>query len=384
MSRRLISRSGGTVTAATALPEYEKPSCVLGEDGRRAINNLSNERNNAVYSQNITASLRFIGSSVGDIHERLREQREKLEAMRTRRQEKGMEKTEEEQRLEDHVAELGPRVDALTDSSEKAVRDLIDRMAELEDEAGILEYCYNNTAADSEEMRRWRQENRQDDEEDEIKPPLAPSVLEMYQRQLSSRESEYTALSMRQRYALNNQYVAFKKLWHDSMAGEDGPPLPDSSRWFRPDGQPVMSGIGNGADGADEDEDDDIAVSREVLSINCPLSLMPMQEPYSNRKCKHTFEKSAIIEYLPISGAGVQCPQTGCSEKFSRTQFDHDFYLDQAMIRRIKRARQAQEQQDMEDDEEEEEAEDSTQAEVRVRGQKPAPGRVVKREMRGN
>lgn len=315
MSRRLISRSGGTVTSSAsgiALPEYEPPSYALNEDGRRAIHELSNDRTTAVYLQHMNDSLRFLGSSVGDLHERLREQHHRLETQSARREEKGTDKSAEEQRLEEHISDLETRVEALTNSSEQAVRQLIDRKAELEDEAGVLEYCYNNVESESVAAHSLAQDP-QNDEGDETKPPVS-AVLKVYQDQRSKKEEEYKALSMHQRYALNNDYAAFKKLWHDSMAGEDGPPLPNASRWFRPNGQPVMHGLGSGTGSADDDVDDDIAVSREVLSINCPLTLQPMKEPYSNRKCKHTFEKAAILDYLPLRGGEVQCPQTGCSE----------------------------------------------------------------------
>lgn len=69
-------------------------------------------------------------------------------------------------------------------------------------------------------------------------------------------------------------------------------------------------------------------------------------------------------------------------QKFSRAQFDRDFYLDQVALRRIRRARQAREQQDMmEAEEEEDDNEDGDeQEEFSVRGQKHVPNRPVKRE----
>ncbi|KAH7271236.1 zinc-finger of the MIZ type in Nse subunit-domain-containing protein [Fusarium solani] len=383
MSRRLLNRSGvsssSTATTTTALPEYQPPSCPLSDAARRDLNDLSHARTTVVYQQQLGDSVGLLSSSIGDLHEQLREQRDRLESLRAKRQEKGNEKTPDEERLETHVADLEARVNALTDSFEEAIRVVIDYKAELEDEGLIITDLYNAAAADvAQSQRRPRRgddaESAEEADDDvDSKDLAARSILERFKDMRAKKKTDYTAMDMHQRYALNNDYAGFKKLWHDAMAGEDGPPLPDASRWFRPDGRPVMRATTPGA--ADDDDDDDIAVAREVLSINCPLTLQPMKQPYSNRKCKHTFEKAALLDYLPLRG-DAQCPQTGCSERFSRSRFDHDFYLDQAMVRRIKRARQAQEQHDMdEDDDEGEEDED-----VVVRGHQPVPGRVPKKE----
>ncbi|KAH7185785.1 zinc-finger of the MIZ type in Nse subunit-domain-containing protein [Fusarium flagelliforme] len=371
MSRRLLNRQGGVGPASSSvdLPEYEPPACPLTDNARSKLNDLINTRTNAVYQQQVSESIRLLGLSVGDIHERLRTQSETLAGLKAKREEKGTDKTEDEQRLEAHLAEFQGRVNELTESSEKAVRDLIDRRAELEDEAGLLKELYDTASA---EARQQRQEQEQEGEgSDEREQLAASSVIETFKQLRARKEAEYTTMSARQRYALNNDYAGFKKVWHDAMAGEDGPPLPDASRWFTHDGQPVM----NGADAGAADDDDDIAVARETISINCPLTLQPMKDPYTNRNCKHTFEKSALLEYLPMRGE-AQCPQAGCSQGFARARFDHDFFQDQAMVRRIKRARQAQAQQDMEMDDDDADGDDD----VVVRGQKVASGRVPKKE----
>ncbi|KAM0561106.1 hypothetical protein ACHAPJ_003607 [Fusarium lateritium] len=376
MSRRVLNRPGASSNTSTALPEYEAPACPLTDAARRSLNDLSNTRTTAVYQQQLDESVRLLGFSVSDLHERLRTQREALASQQTRREEKGTDKSADEERLEAHLADFEERINTLTESSEKAIRDLIDRRAELEDEGAILTDVHDAAATEAELQQR--QEQAQQAEEDELRAPLAASsVVRNFKDLRAQKESEYTSLSAHQRYALNNDYAGFKKLWHDAMAGEEGPPLPDASRWFTSDGNPVMSGTAAGPGAADDDEDDDIAVAREVISINCPLTLQPMQDPYTNRNCKHTFEKAALLEYLPMRGES-QCPQAGCSQTFSRARFDHEFYQDQAMMRRIKRVRQAQEQHDMDVDEDDGEGDDD----VRVRGQQAVPGRALKREKR--
>jgi hypothetical protein len=308
MSRRLLNRQGGSSNSSSsvALPDYEPPACPLTDVARRNLNDLSNTRTSAVYQQQVSESIRHLGFSVSDIHERLRTQRENLESQKARREEKGTDKTEDEQRLEAHLADFEERANELTKSSEKAVRELIDRRAELEDEAGILGELYDTTNA---EAHQQRQDQEQQGEEDDRKEQLAASsVIGIFKDLRVKKEAEYKSMSAHERYALNNDYAGFKKLWHDAVAGEEGPPLPDASRWFTQDGEPVMDGAAAGAA-----DDDDIAVARETISINCPLTLQPMKDPYTNRNCKHTFEKSALLEYLPMRGES-QCPQAGCSQ----------------------------------------------------------------------
>ncbi|KAF7515403.1 hypothetical protein G7054_g14597 [Neopestalotiopsis clavispora] len=137
-----------------------------------------------------------------------------------------------------------------------------------------------------------------------------------------------------QRYGLNNDYIQFKKLWHDA-AHRDGKALPDASKWFSSRGGHQQHDGGD-EDGDEEegedDEDDDLIVAREKKDLRCPLSMVMMQEPYTSAKCNHTFEKRAIQEFL-------------------RGHAGHQF-----MLRQIKRAQQEEANDD--DDDEDDEVED--------------------------
>lgn len=316
---RLVSR--GTAAA----PEYEPPACPLNNDARRALGELSNNRGTGFYEAQLKDVVRQLGLGVGDANERLGAQLERLDALRSRRLEKGSDKTDEEVRLEDHLLHLESDVDSLTREAERAVRDAIDKKIELEDEAAVLADLFTTAVTHNIGAAALRRQPDADNEQEvdesaqrDQKQDPVPSTLDAFRERRALKLAEYNdQLTPAQRYARHNDYAGFKKLWHDAAAGEDGPALPDASKWFRSDGQPVMDRPGaaprNSPDGSGADDDDDIAVAREVLSLNCPLTLRPMGEPYSNSKCKHTFEKAAILAYLPPQGT-VQCPQTGCAE----------------------------------------------------------------------
>ncbi|ODA75869.1 hypothetical protein RJ55_08510 [Drechmeria coniospora] len=391
---RLVNRSRVAATPSASsvaeMPSYQPPACPLNDGARRALGDLSSNRGTAPYEMQLKDSTRHLGLAVGDLQERLYARRQRLEGLQDKRSETGADKTAEEVRLEHHMQDFEPQVDALTRESEAAVRSLIDMKAELDDEAALLGDLYTtaatthntNVAAAAQRLAREAEDGNEAEEEKET---VVPSTVDSFRELRGEKHEQYAALGHHQRYGRNNDYVGFKKIWHDAAAGEDGPPLADASKWFRPNGEPVLDRPGasnrrSTMGAADEEEDDDdIAVAREVLSLNCPLTLRPMEEPYSNVKCKHTFEKSAVLGYLQQGGGQVQCPQTGCSETFSKARFNNDFYLDQAMLRKIQRAKQTQRNNELNEDEMEEDPVDGDES-VLMQTQRPAGCRAPKQE----
>ena len=123
------------------------------------------------------------------------------------------------------------------------------------------------------------------------------------------------------RYAQHNDYVGFKKIVHDAQYPEDqAPPLPHASTWFPsetpdPSASNRQSAAGEG-DEAIEDDDEDIVVKSERISIKCPLTLLPMKDPVTSQKCVHSFEKEAIMSMINASeervgGSGRRGTQDG-------------------------------------------------------------------------
>jgi len=103
----------------------------------------------------------------------------------------------------------------------------------------------------------------------------------------------------------NNDYKGFKQTVHDAQnQGENAPPLPKATQWFT-----------NNSDDEDENEDDDIIIAGASTNLNCPITLQTFEVPYSSKACKHTFEKSAIVEMIDTTGTIFQDPKSGKREK---------------------------------------------------------------------
>ena len=99
---------------------------------------------------------------------------------------------------------------------------------------------------------------------------------------------------------------------HDAhYPGDSAPPMPHASTWFanESDDASVPRTRGAAAAAADTIEDDDLTVASERISVNCPITLLPMKEPVTSQKCPHSFEKTAILDMIKISDETV--PGTG-------------------------------------------------------------------------
>ncbi|KAM0741769.1 hypothetical protein ACQRIT_004626 [Beauveria bassiana] len=385
MPQRLVSRAKSSTVNRTAspapsgLPEYEPPEYPLDDAARNALEKLSTDRKQTRYIRNLKSSTTNLANVVGDLQERLRERREHLSKQKRRRKDKDPENGEEDlDALEQHLDEFAHEVDVKSREAEVNLRLLIDHRFALEDEGKVIGELYTSaTNAQAEENTRQLQKERrreeaieiaqangdpippQEEDSEDDKPPPVQSTLETFRKRQDDKRHDYEQLSVQERYSVNNEYANFRKLWHDAAEGDDGPPLPDASRWFGADGAPILPtvalraarGRGLTADHGGNDSDDDIAVAREVTSLRCPLSLEEFVQPYSNRKCKHTFEEEAIRNYLPAGGQ-VQCPQAGCVQVFTSANFAEDFYLDHAILRRLQRKRLQNQLGDMDVDDE--------------------------------
>jgi E3 SUMO-protein ligase NSE2 len=349
------------------MPEYEPPTFALDQRGRQALAELSKNTTEArKYGAELEKSVRLLGESVAEVNDRYTERRQVLARHLERRRERGGEKQEEgdeeeEEEEDDETRALRAAIDILrrevpdlTRRCDEGVREVIDWMVEMEDsrtaaantvqevEQESFRVADRAAAAQARAVRRQQlrerriesgqgikrdndeaeeEEEDQDEEEDADDDEGAEPVkgpLKRLRDNKAQLHADYESKSLYQRYGLNNDYIQFKKLWHDA-AHRDGKALPDASKWFSSRGGQHQQHDGGDEDGDEEegedDEDDDLIVAREKKDLRCPLSMVMMQEPYTSAKCNHTFEKRAIQEFLRgHAGRTARCPQTGCNQ----------------------------------------------------------------------
>ena len=210
----------------------------------------------------------------------------------------------------------------------------------------------------------------------EIAPPdpsEAPTAL--LKAALQAHAKEWKSRSKTDRYTTDNDYVGFKRIVHDAQyQGQNAPPIPHASLWFaeeeRLDGSTIPRSQLRRGNQARDDEDSDVEIAAERVSVKCPLTLLFFKNPVTSTKCPHSFEKAAIEEMLAgtedfeltpeqqievnqirseqarknkakwIGIAYVKCPV--CSTPLTQT----DLRLDQVLKRKTERAQAAARQQE--------------------------------------
>lgn len=358
------------------LPPYEPPNCPLTDDHKRQLNDFCTGRINDTYEKQIAQSAQLLSQSVYGINERVtsRKKTAAQNAERAAKRKHGGDDGEGDdeaaaaaESAEGEVRKLEGEVLNLATQIEEAMRQAVDMQAMVEDEKSTLRELPHLVIARQQGVVEQAQQDREADEED-AEPPEVPGVplLDVLREAYGAKAAEYDRLSPYEKYAVNNKYIDFRQSWHEGLyQNPDDIPLPDATRWFDRDGRPRLETRGGdqqGGAGEDEDmdgdEDDDIQIAREKRSLRCPLALAVIQEPYTCRLCKHSFEKSAITEYIKGGngrGRAASCPVSGCHVVNMTLQ---DLYFDEVLLRRIKRAEQAEREaearssdQDEEDDE---------------------------------
>lgn len=402
----------------------------------RQLNDFCTGRVNDTYEEQIAQSAKLLSQSVYGINERVTNRRKAAaqNAARAAKRKHGADDGEGDdeagaaERAEGAVRELEEEVLGLATQIEEAMREALDMQATLEDEKTTLRDLPKLVAVRQQDVAERAQQDREADEED-ADPPEIPgvSVLDILKQTRDAQAAEYDSLSPYEKYAVNNKYIDFRQSWHEGLyQNPDDIPLPDATRWFDRDGRPKLetrrdeqggeADRGEDQDG-DEEEEDEIQIAREKRSFRCPLSLAVIQEPFTCRLCKHSFEQSAITEYIKGGngrGRMAQCPVPGChvevspplslslpshafpltlrgnslTDTFNQKMTLDDLYFDDALLRRIKRAEQAEREaaarsSDQEDDDPEEDDEEGVSRVSRASRTSTAK-RVKAEHRRGN
>lgn len=154
---------------------------------------------------------------------------------------------------------------------------------------------------------------------------MGQGTVEALKQKIGQHRAAYHASTMTARYASHNDYVGFKKIVHDAhYPGEEAPPMPHASTWFG-EGGGTQNPSKTGPTATQPEEEDDLVMASERISVKCPITLTEMKEPVSSTKCPHNFERQAFLEMvnssdLRVGGDGrrntgtkaMRCPVAGC------------------------------------------------------------------------
>lgn len=269
--------------------------------------------------------------------------------------------------LEVKNQEFKSKVRAMTDRMDANIRKAIDGQEAIESLKQSLNDTASTMIANSQRYEQARsQRAAQQDEEDEEEDvtqitatnrsraaaaaatrdiPLGPAPTETLRQRMQRDQTKYQSLSLAQRYSQHNTYIDFKQRVHENQHDPEKvpPPLPNARSWFPTEGtQPLP---GQTADVNENDSDEDLAFLQETISTKCPLTLVEFNEPVTSNKCKHSYERFAIISLIdaqPRPGGtrgrtqgpkSVACPVSGCSVRLTVA----DLKENAALKRQIKR-----------------------------------------------
>ncbi|KAF3761508.1 hypothetical protein M406DRAFT_239998, partial [Cryphonectria parasitica EP155] len=332
---RAGSRRPQASTAADGdeLPPYESPEFPLDAAGQKQLSDLANGQLNTKLNTHAKRSAELLASTVWAINDGVTSQRKQVAQARARyarrrRRANGESHDDEDDEDDAQVDELDRVVAPLTLEVEEAMREVLDIQAALQDEKEVLGNL-PELVFSAQEARAQEVQEAEDAQEPEVR---VASLVELYELERRRKADEYEKLGAYAKYASNNAYIDFKRQWHEGLYADDDIPVPNPHTWFEGDGRPH---VGLDLGGQQDDSDADIKIAREKRSFRCPLSLVTMSEPYTCRKCNHSFQKEAIMSFIKGGnrrGISKPCPETGCSITLD------DLYYDEPLLRKIKRA----------------------------------------------
>lgn len=381
-----------SVSEATPLPEYETPEAPLTAESQRQIAALLASQHLRTLRTHLQHATEKLTHSGGEVNERLSDARIRYEKLKEARRRQGDEDVDDDESNEEYqrLAEAETRVNAITAQMEEKTRLIVDseiKLQGLTDAMGQIEREEGETVAAALGVRQTRQQRARqranaDEDADGTEDPTDGDYEDVQEREMRERNAQnppsrklvdkltegvqkWDELSLTERYASNNSYIGFYRMVHDSkFPGDDVPPLPHSSTWFEhmedtntQSGAPART-RNQTRRASPASSDDDIAIERERISLKCPLTLTPYQDPVTSTKCPHSFEREAIMDMIkrspttiapPASRRGqrrvhvVKCPV--CSIPLTAD----DLRPDPVLLRRVRRAQELQDREEEDD-----------------------------------
>ena len=249
----------------------------------------------------------YLRVMVAEINERASEEKirrnNRLERMN---RDGGSESATNKRKFDDYQKKIAN----LTQKMDEGIREVIDHQTFSQQ---VPESVNHIITTSKDRQRLQRAEAEQDDDDDADRDQInsransrtvTESASILFKAVKSTAESQWTTQTLTQRYASNETYEIFYKLKFDAQnPGETQAPVPHRDLWFAAEEGRTSQRNTQQDDQNDQEMDDDseIEIGQEKVSCKCPLTLQYFVEPVTSTKCRHSFEKKAILELLENS-----------------------------------------------------------------------------------
>ncbi|KAH8705018.1 mRNA capping enzyme-domain-containing protein [Talaromyces proteolyticus] len=387
-------------------PDYEPLYAPLNAAGQRALAALLSAPSFRQVAQHIQQASDKLTETAAEVNERATDARIQYESKKRKklaarkknkaaiRKQQGDDEDEsngEDGEDEEDVAELQRleelerKVKHTTTLAEERMRGVVvDGEYRLSGLKNAIEGVHTEAEEDAAERKRQqRLRNRRhadedeelpdadEEDEDEDEEPATVIPSQLLEEKIRAHQAEWARQSLTQRYAHHNNYIGFYRVVHDAKhPGNETPPVPHSSTWFSHLESHSRSGSASPTTGriqtpSDDEDDDEIAIERERISLTCPLTLRTFEDPVKSTKCVHSFERQVIEDLIRNSSmtvaAGDQDFQGGggrsararrvravlcpvCSVSITLNELAPD----PVMLRRVRRAKAAEQREEEE------------------------------------
>ena len=317
----------------TELPDYQSPAHPLNLTAQQAIRDLPRNHKIDSLKSRLKAANIHLTDAAAEINDRFQD-KHSLNEKRKARRAAAMSSQESSEDADREIEEMRKTTEQMTGHLEIGVR----RGSDAGEEVKAIEVALRELDANviagrnaltqssfgASQFRPNRGVNK-DDEGEGGDEGISEGAVDVLKQKIDQHRAAYAESTMTERYASHNDYVGFKKIVHDAhYPGEDAPPMPHASSWFR-EGGGTQSSSSNGPPGTQLNVDDDLIMASERISVKCPITLTEMRDPVSSIKCPHNFERQAFLEMISnsdliadgnrrenINKKAMRCPVAGC------------------------------------------------------------------------
>ncbi|KAF9077586.1 hypothetical protein BDP27DRAFT_1311306 [Rhodocollybia butyracea] len=161
------------------------------------------------------------------------------------------------------------------------------------------------------------------------------SIIQQYQENVQKTKESYFAKTTRQKYAKNETYRHFKEsIYEIEHPGQAMPPVTE---------------LMPKEPGDDSDDDEDLEMGAVTQDYKCPLTLRPLENPFTSEVCGHSFSRDAIREYFANDRGSKDCPASGCTRSFRLSDCKPNRDLAKKIKQHERRQKKKEEEMDVEE-----------------------------------